>query len=64
MINSPPISVTAHNGIDSKKLQFSIAVTISVGRTVFLASLNPAVLIIVDIAPCAISNSESINSIP
>ena len=30
---SPPISVTAHSGIDSKKPQSSIAVIIALGRT-------------------------------
>ena len=30
--NNPPINVTAHNGIDSKKPQLSTALTISWGR--------------------------------
>ena len=33
-MNSPPISVTAHKGIDSKKPQSSTAVIISCGSTV------------------------------
>ena len=34
MMNSPPMSVTAHSGILSKKPQSSIVVIISAGRTV------------------------------
>ena len=33
-MNRPPISVTAHKGIDSKNPQSSTAVTISCGSTV------------------------------
>ena len=40
--NRPPISVTAHSGIDSKNPQSSIAVTISVGSTVVADEPNPA----------------------
>ena len=36
VMNSPPMSVTAHRGMLSKKPQSSTAVTISVGNTVFL----------------------------
>ena len=32
VMNRPPISVTAHKGIDSKNPQLSMAVTISAGK--------------------------------
>ena len=51
VISRLPISVTAHNGILSKKSQFSIAVIISCGRVVSFACPNPAEFIIVEIVP-------------
>ena len=46
VINSPPISVTAHNGMLSQKPQFSIAVTILSGNTVSVADATPDEVII------------------
>ena len=47
-MNRPPISVTAHKGIDSKKPQSSTAVTISVGSMVACGDPKPAEFIIVE----------------
>ena len=57
--NSPPISVTAHNGIDLKNPHFSIAVIIDWGSVVPVADDIPAVLIIVEIIPWTISNIDN-----
>ena len=51
VISSPPISVTAHNGMDSKKPQSSTAVMISVGRTAVCTEPNPAADMMVDTNP-------------
>ena len=64
VINSPPISVTAHNGILSKKPHSSIFVIISAGKVVWLGVPNPADVIIVEIVPCTILNRASISSRP
>jgi glutamate racemase len=40
-MNSPPMSVTAHRGIDSKKPQSSTAVTISCESTVAVGNRSP-----------------------
>ena len=50
-MNRPPISVTAHNGMDSKKPQSSTAVMISCGSTVACGLPNPAEFIIVLTTP-------------
>ena len=57
VINSPPIKVTAHKGIDSKNPQLSTAVIISCGNTVVVAPPKLADVIIVDITPCIILNT-------
>ena len=64
VINRPPISVTAHKGILSKKPQLSMVSTISCGKVVCCAEENPAAVIIVEIVPFTILNRASINSIP
>lgn len=58
------MSVTAHNGMDSKKPQSSMVVIISAGRTVCCGEPKPAEPIIVEIVPCTILNKASISSIP
>ena len=50
-MNNPPISVTAHKGILSKKPQSSIAVTISCGNIVACGVPNPAEFMIVLTTP-------------
>ena len=64
VINRPPINVTAHSGMLSKKPQSSIAVTISVGSTVCCAVPRPAAFMIVEITPCTMRNSAIISSKP
>ena len=64
VINSPPISVTAHKGILSQNPQFSIADTKSSGNTVSVADETPAAVIIEAIPLCTIPNKVVINSIP
>ena len=64
VINSPPMSVTAHSGIDSKKPQSSMVVIISAGSVVCCGEEKPAELIMVEIVPCTMLNRESISSIP
>ena len=64
VMNRPPISVTAHKGIDSKNPQLSMAVTISAGKTVCAAEPKPAAVIMVLISPCTILNKAIINSKP
>ena len=51
VINRPPISVTAHNGIDSKNPQLSMVSTISCGKVVCCGFPKPAAFIIVPIVP-------------
>ena len=63
-MKSPPMSVTAHRGILSKKLQSSMAVTISAGRTLAWGLPSPAAFIMEDTMPWIISSRASINSIP
>ena len=60
VINNPPINVTAHNGMDSKKPHFSTAVIIDCGKVVLVAPPNPEAVIIVDITPCTIFNLTNI----
>ena len=50
-MNSPPISVTAHRGMLSKKPQPSMAVTISAGRIVDDGAPKPAAFMIEDTTP-------------
>lgn len=50
-MNRPPMSVTAHSGILSKKPQSSTAVTISLGKTVCCAAPKPAACMMVEITP-------------
>lgn len=64
VMNSPPMSVTAHSGIDSKKPQSSMVVIISAGSVVCCGEEKPAELIMVEIVPCTMLNRESISSIP
>ena len=64
VMNSPPISVTAHSGILSKNPQSSTAFIISSGNTVSSVLPNPAVFIIVLVIPCTILKSAIINSNP
>lgn len=63
-MNRPPISVTAHNGMDSKNPQSSMAETISDGSTADWGWPKPAACMMVEITPCTMSNSASINSMP
>ena len=51
VINSPPINVTAHNGIDSKNPHFSTAVINYCGKVVLVVPPSPDAVIIVDITP-------------
>lgn len=64
VMNSPPISVTAQSGIDSKKPQSSTAVTISAGNMVCEAAPKPAAFMMVSIVPWTIRNSAIISSKP
>ena len=64
VMNKPPISVTAHRGIDSKNPQLSIVSIISAGKVVCVAEPKPAAVIMVEIVPCMILNSASISSMP
>ena len=48
---NPPINVTAHNGIDSKKPQDSIAEIIELGKVLFELKVILAVDIIFDVIP-------------
>lgn len=50
-MNRPPISVIAQSGMLSKKLHFSMAVTISGGRTVEFGAPKPDEFIIDEIIP-------------
>ena len=64
VITKPPINVTAHNGIDAKNPQSSIASIIDVGNTV---SVEPDILdivIILDTIPCVIVKIDVIKSNP
>ena len=62
--NRPPIKVTAHNGIDSKNPQSSIAVIMSAGRTVGDGVPKPAADMILEMIPCTMDSSAIINSKP
>ena len=64
VMNSPPIKVTAHNGMLSKKPQSSTAVTISAGSTVSCAAPKPAAFMMVEISPCTMLNRAIISSKP
>jgi len=64
VMNKPPMSVTAHNGILSKKPQLSIVSIIDCGKVVCCAEVKPAAVIIVPIVPCTILKRASISSIP
>jgi hypothetical protein len=65
VINRPPKSVTAHNGILSKNPVLLIAVTISAGSTAGEELLPiPDEFIIVDINPCTMLSSAIISSSP
>ena len=64
VMNSPPISVTAHRGMLSKKPQSSTAVMISWGSAVFCAAPMPAERMMVEITPCTIRKSAIISSSP
>ena len=61
---NPPIKVTAHNGIDSKKPHDSIASIIACGRVEFDELVIFAVVIIFETMPCDILNIDNIKSIP
>lgn len=50
-INSPPMSVTAHRGMDSKNPASSTAVMISVGSTVSCGAPNPPAVMMEDTTP-------------
>ncbi|OQB54473.1 MAG: hypothetical protein BWX99_02035 [Deltaproteobacteria bacterium ADurb.Bin151] len=64
VMNRPPMSVTAHNGMLSQKLQFSMACTMVSGKTDSVVVPKPALLMMVEIIPCAMSNSAIISSSP
>ena len=51
VMNSPPMRVTAHRGMDSKKPQSSTAVTIYSGSTMSPAAPRPEALRMVDTKP-------------
>ena len=63
-MNSPPISVTAHNGMLSQKSHSSIASTMLSGRTENLPLVTPDDVIMPDITPCIIVMSFRSSSIP
>ena len=63
-MNSPPISVTAHRGMLSKKPQSSTAFTISGGSTVCDAAPKPAADMMLEITPCTMLNRATISSMP
>ena len=63
-MNSPPINVTAHRGMLSKKPQSSMAVTISAGRTVDCGAPKPAAFIMDDTMPWMMLNRANISSMP
>ena len=52
VINSPPISVTAHSGIDSQNPQFSMASMMLCGSTVDYEFDTPDAVIIFETTPC------------
>ena len=61
---SPPMSVTAHKGILSKKPQLSTASMISCGRTVCCAVPKPAAFIMVETRPWTMLKRAIISSSP
>ena len=63
VINSPPISVTAHSGMLSKNPHSSMLVINSGGYNVCCGVEKPAEPIIVGIVPWTILNRASISSI-
>ena len=63
-MNRPPISVTAHKGMDSKNPQSSTAVMISCGSTVACGLPKPAEFMIVLTTPWIISKIAIISSMP
>ena len=64
VISSPPISVTAHNGIESQKTTLLMASINSCGSDTLLIPELPDWVIIVDTMPCTMENTASINSSP
>ena len=64
VMNSPPMSVTAHSGMLSKNPHSSTLVINSGGKTVCCGVEKPAEPIIVEIVPWTILNRASISSIP
>ena len=62
VMNSPPMSVTAHSGMLSKNPHSSTLVINSGGKTVCCGVEKPAEPIIVEIVPWTILNRASINS--
>lgn len=63
-MTSLPIRVTAHRGILSQKLQSSMAVTISAGKTVDDGAPKPVAFIMEDTTPWMMSRRASISSMP
>lgn len=63
-MNNPPISVTAHSGIDSQNPQSSIASIMLCGNAVEDELAIPEAVIILEITPCTMTISLSINSRP
>lgn len=64
VMKSPPRSVTAQRGMDSKKPADSMAVTISSGSAAPSVAENPAADMMVAMSPCTTSTNASISSSP
>ena len=64
VISSPPISVTAHNGIESQKPTLLMASINSCGSDALLMPELPDWVIMVNTMPCTMENTASINSSP
>ena len=64
VISSPPISVTAHNGIESQKPTLLMASINSCGSDTLLMPELPDWVIMVDTMPCTMENTANINSSP
>ena len=64
VINSPPISVTAHSGMLSQKATLLMASINSCGSDTLLMPELPDCVMMVDTMPCTIENTASINSSP
>lgn len=63
-MSSPPISVTAHSGIESQKPTSLMASTSSCGSVVLFMPDVPDCVITVDTVPCTMENTACMSSSP